>query len=67
MKEFESLEPLVQMGLMEQPEDDIETLVQPMEETRLLGQPMEEREKGTKVVKLICPKTCHMLYTADVE
>ncbi|KAM9491899.1 uncharacterized protein ACWYII_003970 [Salvelinus alpinus] len=42
VKEFESLEPLVQMGLMEQPEDDIETLVQPMEETRLLGQPMEE-------------------------
>ncbi|XP_055756373.1 uncharacterized protein LOC129835048 [Salvelinus fontinalis] len=65
VKEFESLEPLVQMGLMEQPEDDIETLVQPMdetrllgqpmEETRLLGQPMEEIEKGTKVVKLICP------------
>lgn len=65
MKEFESLEPLVQMGLMEQPEDDIETLVQPMEETRLLGQPMEETrllgqpmkeiEKGPKVVKLICP------------
>uniref|UniRef100_A0A8C7F8A3 Uncharacterized protein n=1 Tax=Oncorhynchus kisutch TaxID=8019 RepID=A0A8C7F8A3_ONCKI len=65
VKEFESLEPLVQMRLMEQPEDDIETLVQlmeetrllrnPMEEMRLLGQPMEEIEKGTKVVKLICP------------
>ncbi|XP_035602559.1 uncharacterized protein LOC118364880 isoform X1 [Oncorhynchus keta] len=52
VKELESLEPLVEMGLMEQPakemetlgqpEDDIETLVPPMEETRLLGQPMEE-------------------------
>ncbi|XP_045073226.1 uncharacterized protein LOC121561298 [Coregonus clupeaformis] len=42
VKELESLELLVEMGTIGQPEDDIEHLGQPMEEMRLMGQHMEE-------------------------
>uniref|UniRef100_A0A4W5PFD2 Apolipoprotein L n=1 Tax=Hucho hucho TaxID=62062 RepID=A0A4W5PFD2_9TELE len=60
-------QPMEETRLLGQPVEETRLLGQPVEETRLLGQPVEEIEKGTKVVKLICPKTCHILYTADVE